>query len=143
MEEESLSFSLSLSCSSLPRQSLLPDDQMLWGLPQVQVCLTLSLSLSLQAGFIVSFHHTVNNDLCSLRVFYLRDILAYSKNLTSFPSPVFCFQAPSSGSQIGSVLGHLSLAKTRGSLLLDSIPLTEFLSYDSLILFSVLRNPLH
>ena len=86
---------------------------------------------------------TVNNDLRSLRVFYLRDILAYGKNLTSFPSTIFCSQALSSGSQLGSVLGHLSLAKTRGSFLPDSIPLTGFLSYDSLILFSVLRNPLH
>lgn len=104
----------------------------------------LSLSLSLLAGLIVPFHLiTTNSGPCSLSVFYLWDLLACGKNLTSFLWTVFHSQASFSGSQLGSNLGHLSLAKTSGSLLPDSTPLTESLSYDSLILFSVLRNPLH
>lgn len=137
----SFSGCLALSCSALPEQTLLSDDQMLWGpgLPYHCHLAFLFWLASLSPSILI----TMKSSRYSLGVFYLWDLLAYGKSLTSFLWTVFYSQVSSSGFQRGSDLSHLSLAKTSGSLLPDSTPLTESLSYDILIPFSVLRNPLH
>lgn len=77
-----LSGCLAFSCSTLPEQTLLSDDQMLWGpgLPYHCHFAFLIWLASLSPSILI----TMKSSRCSLGVFYLWDLLAYGKSLTSF-----------------------------------------------------------
>lgn len=82
----------------------------------------LSLSLSLLAGLIVPFHPSQRIVVhVALVSFTLWDLLCLWQKSYFFLWTVFHSQASFSGSQLGSNLGHLSLAKTSGSLLIPHL----------------------